>query len=126
MKKNEMLIKMRDQDKKIKELEHELKESKLKMEDEIILKIELETNKQLKLDVLQKLQHDILSARLKNARFDYIESSDEDEQQINKLDENIRVLNNIILQLETDISSNNSVITELKNHIKFLNAQLLI
>jgi hypothetical protein len=45
MKKNEMLIKMRDQDKKIKELEHELKESKLKMEEEIILKIELETNK---------------------------------------------------------------------------------
>ena len=45
MKKNEMLIKMKEQEKKIKELKDELKESKLKMEEELILKIDIEKNK---------------------------------------------------------------------------------
>ena len=104
----------------------EIKQLQKQLDDKLKEKTELETNRQLNLDVLQKLQHDILSARLENATFDYIKSSDENEQQINKQQENIRVLKNIILQLETNISSNNIIITELKNHIEFLNAQLLI
>ena len=100
MKKNEMLIKMRDQDKKIKELEHELKESKLKMEDEIILKIELETNKieERKNDMMRILKREI------KEKYEECELIKENMERLKEENEkNIKLNNKKIDELETKI-----------------------
>jgi hypothetical protein len=100
MKKNEMLIKIKDQEKKIMVLEELLKESKLKMEEEIILKVELETNKieERKNDMMRILKREI------KEKYEECELIKENMEKLKEENEkNIKLNNKKIDELETKI-----------------------
>ena len=80
MKKNEMMLKMKEQDKKIKELEHDLKKSEL----------ELETNK------IEERKNDMMRILKREIKDEMDKSKDEN-------DKNIKLNNKKIDELETKI-----------------------
>jgi len=135
MKKNEMVVKMKEQDKKIKELEEELKEIKLKMEEEIILKVELEKNK------IEERKNDMVRILKREIKEKYDECGlikdemeilkDENKKYIIKI-ENLEKINN---EINVEIDNNKKIINELKdviekyknynNHIVELNKEII-
>ncbi len=95
-----MLIKIKDQEKKIMVLEELLKESKLKMEEEIILKVELETNKieERKNDMMRILKREI------KEKYEECELIKENMEKLKEENEkNIKLNNKKIDELETKI-----------------------
>ena len=104
MKKNEMIMKMKDQDKQIKDLEDELKQSKLKMNEELILKIEIERKNDMDI---------ILKREIKDKYTECELIKDENEK-------NIKLNKDYLLKIEKLEKRNNEMNEEIKNNLEII------